>query len=125
MKSLAAVIMCIAVVLPSSAYGADPDPLEFTPRGYEFCGWRDLTSGGWAMQWRDELSGAFLVLFADDISCQAARRNYTKLRHSTKPPYRPIRAGYRRLTLKRAHEYLDVRCVKRGSSAKFRYQTGA
>jgi len=125
MKVLTAVVAFVAVALPCVAQAAEPDPADFTPPGYEFCGWQDFATGGWAMQWSDDLSGAYLVLFADGMSCRSARRNYSTLRHAKRPPYQPLRAGYRCRTLKSAHEFLDVRCVKKGGARKFRYQTGA
>jgi len=125
MKRLAAVVLFCVVAFPSAALAADPDPAEFTPHGYEFCGWQDFVNGGWAVEWRDDLAGAYLVAFADGMSCRAARRNVKKMRSSKTPPHRPIRTGYRCRTLESAHEYLDVRCVKKGGHRKFRYQTGA
>ncbi len=77
------------------------------------------------MEWSDELAGAYLVAFADGMSCSAARTNVKRLRHTKTPPYRPIRTGYRCMTIKSEYEYSDVRCVKRGGSRKFRIQTGA
>jgi len=116
-------LVCIAA-FPSAAQAADPDPAEFTPRGYDFCGWQDFANGGWAMEWSDDLSGAYLVAFADGISCTTARRNIKRVRFSSRTG-KPVRAGYRCRTLASAHEFYDVRCVKIGGTRKFRYQTGA
>jgi len=124
MRSIVLALLCLAA-LTAVARAADPDPDEFTPRGYEFCGWQDFVNGGWAMEWSEDLSGAYLVAFADGISCAAARRNIRRVRYSKVAPYRPIRPGYRCRTLESAHEYSDVRCVRRGGSRKFRFQTGA
>lgn len=124
-KALAVLVLVVALTLPYAASAAEPDPAEFTPPGYEFCGWRDFTHGGWAMQWSEDLAGAYLVLFADGMTCLAARRNYSRLRHAKRPPYQPLRPGHRCRTLRSAHEFLDVRCVKKGGGRKFRYQTGA
>ena len=108
----------------SVAKAADPDPAEFTPRGYEFCGWQDFANGDWAMEWSEELRGVYLVAFADGMSCTQARRNIKRVRYS-KETRAPIRAGYRCRTLVRGHEYSDVRCVKTGGARKFRFRTGA
>jgi hypothetical protein len=115
-----AILLCVAAV--PAAFAADRDPGEFTPPGYEFCGWQDFADGGWAMEWSDDLSGAYLVAFADGISCQAARKNIKRVHHRRSGPYR---AGYKCQTLTSAHEFLDVRCVKRNGNDKLRYQTGA
>jgi len=120
-----AVVVCALLGASSPAVAADPDPDEFTPAGYEFCGWRDFVNGGWTMEWSDDLSGAYMVAFADGMSCRAARRNVDKVRYSQTPPYRPSRAGYRCARLEQQHEFSDVRCVKKGASRKFRFQTGA
>jgi len=125
MKLLAAVIACLVLVVPAVAHGADPDPAQFTPRGYEFCGWLNFGTRGWEMQWDDDLAGAYTVLFAGGMSCDAARRNYAKLRYGKQPPYRAVRAGYRCQPLRKAHEFLDVRCTRKTGGVKFRYQTGA
>jgi len=122
-RSVAVVLFCV-LAFPSAANAADPDPDEFTPSGYEFCGWQDFANGGWAMEWNDDLAGAYLVAFTHGMSCPAARRNIRRIRFS-KSSGRPIRPGYRCRTLESAHEYLDVRCVKKGGTRKFRYQTGA
>jgi len=118
-------MLITAVAFPSIAAAAAPDPDKFTPRGYEFCGWQDFAGGGWAMEWSENLAGAYLVAFADGMSCTSARRNVKKMRSTKKPPYRPLRDGYRCVRLKSGHEYADVRCVKVGGSRKFRFQTGA
>ncbi len=125
MRRLSVALLFCVLATASAANAADPDPDEFTPPGYEFCGWQDFANGGWAMGWSDELSGAYLVAFADGMSCTAARRNIKRMRNSKKAPFRPIRTGYRCRTLKSAHEYSDVRCVKTDGSRKFRLQTGA
>ncbi len=114
-------VLCI-VALPSAANGAVPDPDKFTPKGYRFCGWQDFAKGGWAMNWRDDLSGVYLRAFADGMSCRAARRNIK--RYQKAPNSWPRRAGYRCRTVESSHEYLDKRCVKKGGTRKFRYQTG-
>jgi hypothetical protein len=104
---------------------ADPDPAEFTPEGYKFCGWKDFATGEWKMEWDDSLSGAYLVAFADGMTCRDARRNVTRVRYTQTPPFRPVRLGYRCKVLDNDHEYTDVRCTKIGGSRKFRFQTGA
>ena len=125
MRNQVIAIVVLAVTLPSSAAAVVPDPDKFTPRGYEFCGWQDLANGGWGMEWSEDLAGAYMVAFADGMSCTAARRNVEKMRSSKKPPYRPLRTGYRCVTLRSAHEFTDVRCVNVGGARRFRYQTGA
>ncbi len=126
MKCLAVVVALVSLFgLPCAAIAADPDPDEFTPQGYEFCGWQDFARGGWTMEWSEDLRGAYLVAFADGMSCRAARRNVKSVRYTKTPPYRPLRSGYRCRTLESGYEYSDVRCVKQGGSRKFRYQTGA
>jgi len=124
-RRFALVVLFCVVAFPSAANAADPDPAEFTPHGYEFCGWQDYANGGWAMEWSDDLAGVYLVAFAHGMSCRAARRNIKRVRYSKVPPYRPLRAGYRCRTLESAHEYSDIRCVKKGASRKFRFQTGS
>ncbi len=120
---VASVVLSLGV--PGIASAQDPDPDEFTPPGYEFCGWKDYANGGWAMEWSDDLAGAYTVAFADGMSCQAARRNVTRTKYTRNAPYRPYRTGYTCKQLKVAHEFADVRCVKRGSTGKFRFQTGS
>ncbi len=122
MKYAVVASVILALAFPSMANAADPDPEEFTPTGYEFCGWQDFANGGWAMEWSEDLAGAYLVAFTRGMSCHAARRNVKRVRFSNN---RPIRAGYRCRTLGSGHEFLDVRCIKKGGSRKFRYQTGA
>ena len=53
LASLAPVLVIGALLLPATAFSQDPDPDEFTPLGYEFCGWRDFESGDWEMEWHD------------------------------------------------------------------------
>ena len=105
---------------------APPDPEEFTPEGYKFCGWRDHANGGWRMQWSDDLAGVYLIAFAEGMTCTDARRNILRLRYTQRPPYRPVRSGYRCKTLDSDLEYTDVRCVATsGPPRKFRFQGGA
>jgi hypothetical protein len=109
------------------AFGQDdPDPEEFTPVGYEFCGWRDLQNGRWVMEWDDDLQGASLIAFARDMTCRVARRNVLGVRYTNTTPRRPVRKGYRCAVLEDRHEYQDVRCTKLGrSSVAFRYRAGS
>ena len=124
--SLAAALVVGALLLPATALSQEPDPDEFTPVGYEFCGWRDFEFGGWEMEWEDRLSGAYLVLFARNMTCRSARRNYVRTRTTQTPPHRLVRKGYRCTTLDSDYEYSDVRCSKRGRPRlAFRFQTGA
>ena len=125
MKRLSCLLLLCVLAFTSAAYAVDPDPDEFTPPGYKFCGWQDYSNGGWAMDWSEDLRGVYLVAFAEGMSCSSARRNIRRMRYTKTPPYRPIRAGYRCRTLTSAHEYSDVRCVRIGGSRKFRLQTGA
>ena len=122
---LAFLVLTLTAVLPASASAQDPDPDEFTPVGYTFCGWKVLGGGGWAMEWDDSLSGAYLVAFAKGMTCRSARRNVTRTRNRQTPPYAPYRLGYRCVTLDSDYEYVDVRCVKKGGKRKYRYQGGA
>jgi len=121
---VAAVLTALALAAPAAAQ--DPDPEDFTPVGYDFCGWRDFAGGGWVMEWDDDLAGTFSIAFAREMTCRAARRNIARVRYTRTPPYRPTRRGYRCLTLESALEYSDVRCSRRGSpSVAFRYRTGS
>jgi hypothetical protein len=126
-RGFAVVLLAFLTAVPLSVASAqDPDPDEFTPPGYEFCGWRDPERGGWAMEWDDRLAGACTVLFARRMSCRAARTNYRRLRYTRTPPYEPRRAGYRCEELRSGYEFTDVRCAKRGRPrVAFRYQSGA
>jgi hypothetical protein len=115
----------VALALSPSAGAQDPDPNEFTPPGYTFCGWKDFTTREWKMEWDDSLTGVFLIAYADGMTCRDARRNVSRMRYSTTPPYRGTRPGYRCITIQSGHEYSDVRCVRVGGTRKFRFQTGA
>jgi hypothetical protein len=78
------------------------------------------------MQWSDDLAGAYLVGFARGMTCRDARRNIVRVRYMQRPPYRPLRPGYRCKTLDSDLEFSDVRCVARsGPPRRFRVQTGA
>jgi hypothetical protein len=77
------------------------------------------------MEWSGDLAGACLVGFANGLSCRDARRNITRTRFTRTPPYRPVRRGYRCVQLREDYEFSDVRCTRRGSSRKFRFQTGS
>ena len=57
MRSLALGLLLCLAMCAVVANAADPDPDQFTPPGYEFCGWQDLVNGGWAMEWSDDLAG--------------------------------------------------------------------
>jgi hypothetical protein len=112
-----------AGVLAAPAYAGDvPEPAEFTPEGYEFCGWRDLVTREWTMEWDESLAGAYFVAFADGLSCRDARRNAVRVRHG---PSGPVRPGYRCTVIGSEHEFSDVRCRKLGTARKFRLRTGA
>ena len=121
-----ALLLCligiVAIPAASLAQSEDPDPDEFTPPGYAFCGWRDYQNGGWLMEWDDRLYGAGTVLFARDMTCRSARRNFARVRHGQQP----TRAGYRCAVIGRDYEFADVRCTKVGRPrVAFRYQTGS
>jgi hypothetical protein len=103
------------------AQSANPD--DFTPEGYRWCGWKNLSTGSWVMT--DPEDGAFLRAFARGMSCRDARRAVTRTRYTQLPPYRPVRQGYRCQTLASDYEYSDVRCRRTGSSVAYRWQTGA
>jgi hypothetical protein len=122
MRKLTSVVVAALVLAPAVA-SAEDESEQFTPEGYEFCGWKNLSDGSWAYD--DPEPGAFLRTFARGMSCRAARRNTDRVRYTQLPPYRPLRLGYRCKTLDNDYEYSDVRCVKRGASRKFRFQTGS
>jgi hypothetical protein len=125
LASVSALVLAGLCAVPALA-GDSPDPAEFTPKGYNFCGWKDIGgSGDWKMEWDDSLAGAYLVGFAHGMSCRNARRNITRVRYTQTPPYRPMRPGYRCTALDNDYEYSDVRCTKVGGSRKFRFRTGA
>jgi hypothetical protein len=122
---LVSTTLLAALLVSSSAYTQteDEDP-DFTPVGYEFCGWLDFESESW--QYDEPAPGAWLRLFARKMSCDAAQRNYARTRYTQTPPYRPVRMGYRCTTLDDDLEYSDVRCSKRRRPrVAFRWQTGA
>ena len=124
-------IFLIAITASLSAAGiagaqtSDPDPAEFTPPGYEFCGWKDLGAHAWVMEWDDSLTGAFFTAYADGMSCTAARHNANGVRFSRRNGYKPTRAGYTCKTIESGYEYSDVRCTKVNGTRRFRFQTGA
>lgn len=123
--ALVAALATVSVAANANAQEADPDPAEFTPQGYTFCGWKELETGEWKMLWDDSLGGAFLIAYAQGMTCRDARRNVSRVGDSGPPLYRATRPGYRCVQLRKAQEYSDVRCVKQGSGIRFRFQTGA
>lgn len=101
----------------TAAGAADPDPDEFTPAGYAFCGWLDLETKQWKTVWNDRLAGVTVVLFTRNMSCSSARKNYSRTTSTwdgRKLGYK--RAGYRCATLKNQYEFSDYRCTKVGRS---------
>jgi hypothetical protein len=126
MRTIFRIALLFAVLTSvQTANAQGPDPEDFTPEGYEFCGWKDFTNGGWVMVWREDLAGAYLVAFARGMTCTDARRNVTRVRYAQVPPYRPTRPGYTCKTLESDIEYRDVRCVRTGGKRTFRWQMGA
>lgn len=119
---IALLVAGTTVGAPGAAY-AQQDPADFTPEGYEFCGWKILGEGWWSME--DPRDGAYLRGFAHGMSCRTARRHITRVRYSQTQPYRPLRPGYRCKTLDSDYEYSDVRCIRKGGKRKFRLQTGS
>lgn len=118
--TLAVVALVLFLPVATADGRGDVDP----PRGFEFCGWKDLVDGGWTYD--DPEPGAYLRLFARKMSCRTARRKYRQVRYEQEPPYRPRLRGYRCKTLDRSWEYADVRCSKRGHpNVSVRWQTGA
>jgi hypothetical protein len=115
-------ILGTALTATGSAY-AQEHPEDFTPQGYEFCGWQDYEKGGWTHDYPGR--GAYLRGFARDLSCRTARRHITRIRYTQQPPYRPVRRGYRCKTIDSDYEYSDVRCIRRGGKKTFRFQTGS
>ncbi len=121
MKLIVALVVTIAPMAGASA--AVAQNVEDPPEGYEFCGWQDFSDRSWTYEQPEP--GAYLVGFADGMSCRSARRNISRVNYTRRPPYRPIRTGYRCKTLDSEHEFSDVRCVKVGGERKFRFRTGA
>jgi hypothetical protein len=122
---LTALLASLSVAAIASAQTSDPDPAEFTPPGYEFCGWKDFENHEWVMEWDDSLTGAFFVAYADGMSCTAARHNANAVRFRRGDGYRPTREGYTCKTLRTDIEFADVRCTKVNGTRRFRFQTGA
>lgn len=120
MSRLVVASALVVVLLGAPAASAGQDPAEFTPRGYEFCGWKNLSEGTWT--YGDPEPGAFTRAFAHRMSCTAARRNVDRIQSRRGRPHRP---GYRCRTLRRGEEFADIRCVKVGGERKFRWQFGA
>ena len=119
------IILVVAGLVPGAWSYAQETPEDFTPQGYEFCGWRDYKGDGKGWTYDEPEPGVWLRGFASGLNCRTARRHITRLRYSQTPPYRPLRPGYRCKTLDSDHEYSDVRCVRKGGKRKFRFQTGA
>jgi hypothetical protein len=118
-RVLALVVLVPALCLALASTSAAEKPIK----GYTYCGAKDFETGGWTY---DPPPGAYLYAYARGMSCQAARRNVSRVRHSRTPPYRPSRTGYRCREVRSAHEYSSVRCVRRGDGRKaFRLITGA
>lgn len=115
-------VALVALVLLGAAPSATAAPGDALP-GYTFCGWKNFGDGSWTLTNPED--GAFVTAYASGMSCQAARRNVTRLSSTKSPPYSPRRPGYRCVRLINAYEFSSIRCVKRGGSAKFRTQTGA
>lgn len=122
-----------SISLSAGAVGQEqpsPDPDEFTPTGYTFCGWKNFAQPIDQLSWtteRDEdtLAGAFLRGFVRNMTCLQGTRNIDLVRHKKTPPYKAYRTGYRCTRIETGWEWEDVRCVKNGRKATFRYQTGA
>ena len=123
MRRLSVLTAVVTFAVCCEAATAQFEPEDFTPPGYEFCGWKNFSTGSWTMT--NPQDGAFLRGFARNLSCQAARRNISRVSYSRQPPYQPRRTGYRCQRLKNQYEYTDARCTKLGGSATFRFQTGS
>lgn len=94
-----------------------------TPYGYEGCGFRDFTNGGWTYS---PESGASVSAYARGMSCTSARRNVSRLKFGRKPPYKAYRPGYTCKQLVSAYEFSDIRCTKRETKrVSFRTRSGA
>lgn len=115
-------LVAATLLLIGTASTAAAAPGDALP-GYTFCGWKNFSDGSWSMA--NPESGAFLTAYASGMTCRAARQNVTRLRTTSRPPYSPLRTGYRCVELVSGYEYSSIRCVKRGGRAKFRSQTGA
>jgi hypothetical protein len=62
---------------------APPNPEDITPEGYNFCGWRDFSTGEWRMQWSDDLAGAYRRVRArDDVPRRATQHRASSV-HAT------------------------------------------
>ena len=122
-RALVAALLVVALAAVTPPAWAQEDP-DFTPVGYEFCGWRDFQSGGWTFEEPDP--GVWERLFARGMTCRSARSNYGRLRYTQTPPFRPVKAGYRCVTLDDDLEYHSIRCSKRGRPrVAFRFEGGA
>lgn len=125
---LIGVLVATVLALPGAVHAQveEPDPAEFTPAGYTFCGWRDFENGTWAMKWREELRGAYSMVFARGMTCASARRHWAKTKYKKEPPYSLYRAGYRCKRIVSGHELDDTRCTKVGNArVAFRIRSGA
>jgi hypothetical protein len=129
-QRLAATVAMATIVLAlgATAHAQEPNPEEFTPPGYTFCGWLNLQTRQWQMEWSDDLAGAFHAAFARNMTCRDARRASVRVRFPQHPPFSrpPTRPGWRCRYLKRGIEYADVRCTSTsGPSRAFRFRSGA
>jgi hypothetical protein len=121
-RYLAAISLAVAVLVAGAAT-ASAQSID-VPRGYKFCGWKDLIYGGWTYE--DPEPGVYTRLFARKKSCGTARRNYRRVGYTNEPAYRPTLRGHRCKTLEQRHEYADVRCSRMDRpKASVRWQTGA
>ncbi|MDP2710363.1 MAG: hypothetical protein Q8O56_04025 [Solirubrobacteraceae bacterium] len=110
--------LLVALILPATAPAT---ALERAPVGYTWCGYRDFMTNEWSRNVTPD--GAFMVAYARGMTCAAAIRN---ARRVTFARGGPRRAGYRCLTMRSAHEFLDYRCTARsGKRRAFRVRTGA
>ncbi len=117
---LSALVVAAVAAGGSAAAASAPDP----PPGFKFCGWHEFAGGGWTYD-EPEGGGAFTRLYARDMKCRIARRNFKKVDYGSEPPYRPRLAGYRCREIESRHAYSDVKCAKKQRrGVAFRWQTG-
>jgi hypothetical protein len=118
---LTAILASLSVAGIADAQTSTPDPTEFTPPGHEFCGWKDLQNHRWVMDWDDSLTGAFFVVFANGMSCDAARHNASRISYSRRHGFQAHSGGLYVQDATDDIEFADVRCTKVNGMRRFRF----